>query len=79
MHIAFSEEEREEPVLPTPFGCRKMARKCCELLEEVLHGVKGGLPENGVERDGLHPPYHHFGDGGNSFRDRHHGCAVHVL
>ena len=78
-HFFLSEENQEEPVLSTPFGCREMAREFCELLDKASHGVEGGLPENGVERDGFHPFYHHLGDGGHSCRDLRHGCAVRAL
>ena len=66
-------------MLPTPFGCREMARKCCELLDEVLHGVEGGLPDNGVKQDGFHPSYHHLDDGGHSCSGRSHDCDVRAL
>ena len=34
-HFGLAEDELEEPVLPTPFGCLEMAHECCELLNEV--------------------------------------------
>ena len=66
-------------MLPTPFGGRKRARKCCELLDEVLHRVEVGLSENGVKRDGFHPSSHHIGDGSHIFSYRRHGCTVRAL
>ena len=78
-HLGLAEDEREKPVLTTPFGCREMARKCCKLLNEVSHRVEGGWPENGVKRDVFHPYSHHLSDGGHSCRDCRHGCAVRAL
>ena len=78
-HLGLSEDERRGPMLPTPFGCHKMACKCCELLDEVSHGVESGLPNNGVERDSFHPSSHNFGDGSQSCRDRRHVCATCAL
>ena len=61
-HFGPAEDELEEPVTTIRFGCRKMDSKCHELLNEVFHGVEGGLPYNYVEQNGFHPPSHHFGD-----------------
>ena len=62
-HFGLTEDNREEPVLTIPFGCREMNRKCCELLGKVSHGVEGGLPDNCVKRDGFHYSSQHIGDG----------------
>ena len=78
-HFGLAEDKREEPVLPTPFGCREMARKCCELLDKVFHGVEGGFLDNGVKGDGFHLSSHHFSYDGHICCDRRHGCAVHAL
>ena len=32
-------------MLPTPFGCREMARECCELLDEFYHDWMLGCPK----------------------------------
>ena len=68
-HFGLTEDEREEPVLPTPFSCHKMAHEGCELLNEVSPGVECGLPHDSVEQDGFHPLSQHFGDGGHGCRD----------
>ena len=46
LHFFLAKDEREELVLPTPFGCREMERDFCELLNEVSHRVEGGFPDN---------------------------------
>ena len=73
------EDEREETMLVTPFGCCKMACEGREILNKVSHGVDGGLPHNYVERDGFHLPSHYFGDGGQVCRDCRHVRAVCAL
>ena len=78
-HPGLAEDKREEPVLPTPLGCHEMACKCCELLDEVLNGVEGGLPDNGVKRDSFHHSSHRLGGGSHSCRGCRHGCAVRVM
>ena len=75
-HFSLSEDEREETVLATPFGCCKMAHEGRNMLDDVSHGVEGGLPYNCVEQDGFHPPSHHFGDGSHNIRDSRHVCTV---
>ena len=70
-HFGLDEDEREEPALPTPFGCCKMARKGLELLDEVLHGVEGWLPYNCFEQYRFHPPSHNHSDRGHGCR----GCC----
>ena len=66
-HFGLAEDEQEETVLATPFGGCKMARKGCKFLDEVSHGVEGGLNHDCFDRDGFHPTPHNFDDGG-------HGC-----
>ena len=78
-HFGLAEDEREEPMLSTSFGCREIPHKCSELLDEVLYGVEGGLHNNGVKRDGFHPSSHHLCGGGHSCCDNRHGCAVRAL
>ena len=75
-HLGLAEDKLEEPVFPTPLGCREMACKRYKLLDKLLHGVESGFPDNGVKRDSLHPSSHHLGDGGHSCCDRRHGCSV---
>ena len=41
-HLGLTEDKRQEPVLPTPLGCREMACKCCELLDKLSHRVEDG-------------------------------------
>ena len=43
-NFGISEDEREETMLATPFGCCKMAPKGCEMLEKVSHGLRVGCP-----------------------------------
>ena len=50
-----------------------------EMLDDVSHGVEGGLPHGCVDRDGLHPPYQHFVNGGHVCHYCRHVCAVHAL
>ena len=45
-HFFLAKDEREELLLPTPFGCREMERDFCELLNKVSHRVEGGFPDN---------------------------------
>ena len=56
-----------------------MARECCELLNEVSHGLEDGLPKNGVKQDGFRPSSHQLCDIGHSFCGHRHGYAVRVL
>ena len=42
-HSGLAEDKREETVIAIPFGGPKMARKGRDLLDEVSHGVEGGL------------------------------------
>ena len=78
-HLGLAKDKQEEPVIPTPLGCHEMSCNCCKLLDEVLHGVEGGFPKNGVNRDSSHPSSHHLGDGGHICRDFCNGCAVRSL
>ena len=75
-HFGLGEHNWEETVLAPPFGGFEMACKGRELLNEVLNGVEGGMPQDCVEWDLFHPPPYHFGDGGHFCRDFRHGCAV---
>ena len=78
-HFGLGEHERKENVLASPFGGRKMARKCHDLVAEVSNGVEVGLSHNCVEWDCFHTSPDHFGDGGHCCRDRCHDCAILAL
>ena len=75
-HFGLAEDEREETVLFTPFGCCEMAHEDRKLIEEVSQIVESGLPHHCIERDGLHLLSRRFGDGGHGHRDRRHLWAV---
>ena len=78
-YFGLAKGQGEETVLTTPFGGCEMTRKGCELLGKVLDRVEGGLPHDCTKWDGLHPPFHHFGDGGHGRRYCRHVCTVCAL
>ena len=45
-HFGLAEDERVKAVLTTPFVCHEITRE--KMFNEVLHGVEGGLPNDGV-------------------------------
>ena len=60
MHFGLGEHEQEEIVLASPFGGRKMARECRDLVDKVSNGVEGGLYHYFVKWKCLRPSPDHL-------------------
>ena len=75
-NFGLAEDDTDEPVLTNPFGCRERACKGRELIDKVSHGFDFWLPHYCIERDGFHPPSHHFRDGNQGRCDCRHVWAV---